>query len=324
MPAKDIADIVARLRREETRWEAILDLKLLENKGLISRLLPYLQDPEWIVRWCIAEKLGDVKDPASVRLLCQFLQDTDYHVRKNAVKSLLRFGPDITPVLVDYLPHPAILVRRHVYSLIAHFGHNAVPYLAEQVVLTKDWLVLHHIIHLLYIFGGKKSEAALIKALKHQDHQKSVLLLLGALDSAKALPSMIRLYKNPKLRRCILAAVAQIGYKTAGPVLIMALYKGAPLVRAQAEAMILKIGAAMLPYLVKGLLDSEASPDVLLNLIIKLGPMPVLKSMHRLAERNVLFRERTKAFRKAYPVDTKKGLGGFMDFLGDIGDVLLR
>ena len=227
--------------------------------------------------------------------------------------------------LTDHLPHPNIFVRRHVYAIILHFGKHAVPYLDTQATSAKDWFVLHRIIHTLYALGGVKASAALCHALKHKDHQKEIILLLGDMGCDKAVPAMIKLYKEPKLRRCILAAIAQIGYKIAVPIIIEGLAKGTPVVKAHAELMILKIGPACLPHLLKAVLADGMPYAKLLALLEKLGPEPALPSIYRLAERNEIFKERTKAFRKAHPLPaTSKRLGGFINFLGDIGDALLR
>lgn len=325
MPTSSLKDIIEKLRVEETRWDAILDLKLLDMPKLTHALAPYLEDPEWVIRWCIAEKLGDLQDPFSVKLLANLLQDLDYHVRKNAVKALLRFGPDVCAKLVDYLPHPNIFVRRHVYAIIMHFGKRAVPHLEAQITSAKEWFVLHRIVHTLYAIGGTKAEAALCHALAHKEHQKEIVLLLGNMKCVKSVQAMVKLYKNPNLRRCILASVAHIGYKQAVPVLIGVLATGTVAAKTQAEAMILKIGPACIPYLVKAVLNEGMPYPKLLALVEKLGPDTALQGIHRLAERNEAFAERTRSFRKAHPAALeKKRLGGFMDFLGDIGDVLLR
>ncbi len=325
MSTANLKEIIDKLRVEETRWDAILDLKLFEMPKMVAALTPYLADPEWVIRWCIAEKLGDLKDPAAIKLLCNLLQDDDYHVRKNAVKALLRFGPEITARLTEHLPHPNIFVRRHVYAIILHFGRHAVPHLETHLTSSKDWLVIHRTVHTLYAIGGKKAEDALCTALSLKDHQKDILLLLGNMKCERAVPAMLKLYKEPKLRRCILAAVAQVGYKTAVPIIILGMAKGTPAIKANAEAMILKIGPACLPHLLKAMLQDGMPYAKLLALIEKLGPEPALPSIHRLAERNEVFKERTKAFRKAHPLpSSNKRLGGFINFLGDIGDALLR
>jgi HEAT repeat protein len=325
MSSPNLKAIIEKLRVEETRWDAILDLKLLQMPKMVTALVPYLEDPEWVIRWCIAEKLGDLMDPSAIKWLCKLLQDEDFHVRKNAVKALLRFGPDMVAQLVDYLPHPNIFVRRHVYAIIMHFGRHAIPHLEAQATTSKDWLVLHRILHTLYALGGVKAEAALCHALKHKDHQKEIILLLGNMRCEKAVPAMIKLYKEPKLRRCILASVAQVGYKSAVPTIISALATGTPAIKTSAESMILKIGPACLPHLLKAILSDGMPYAKLLGLVEKLGPEPALPSIHRLADRNDVFKERTKAFRKAHPLpENSKRLGGLMNFLGDIGDALLR
>ena len=57
-----LASIVKDLRAEESRWDAILELKLLQSKKYVDPLIRLLSDKDWVIRWCIAEKLGEMSE----------------------------------------------------------------------------------------------------------------------------------------------------------------------------------------------------------------------------------------------------------------------
>ena len=76
-------DIIRRLRNEDSRWEGILDLKMSSCENDVDSLIRLLKDADWIVRWSVSEKLGDIGDIKALRPLLGLLSDDDFHVQKN-------------------------------------------------------------------------------------------------------------------------------------------------------------------------------------------------------------------------------------------------
>ncbi|NBV41925.1 HEAT repeat domain-containing protein, partial [bacterium] len=201
-----ISHIVKQLRSEETRWDAILELKLLNDPQMVVPLIRLLEDRDWVVRWCVAEKLGELKVPTAIPYLTRLLMDRDFHVRKNAVKALVKFGPEVCGYLVTQFSHTHFSVRRHVSLILSHFGARAVPYISKDFAL-RDWVSANRIVHAIFEFGGPEKEETLLDLISHPDVQKPIIIMLGQLKYIKSVPHLIRLYKNARLRRAILEAM---------------------------------------------------------------------------------------------------------------------
>ena len=74
---KTLEDIVKRLKQEDTRWDAILQLKVLQDHAWVDALVKLLHDDDWVVRWCVAEKLGDLGHTRAIHPLIRLLADNE-------------------------------------------------------------------------------------------------------------------------------------------------------------------------------------------------------------------------------------------------------
>jgi HEAT repeat protein len=249
LPELDL--IVQQLRSEDNRWEAIIELKIKGNASWIPSLIPLLKDNEWIVRWAVAEKLGDIGDKSAIRPLLQSLVDKDFHVAKNAHKALSRFGTDIVHDAIKLLGHKNVYLRQKVMELLRGLGEPILPLLKEEVD-TAGWVVANRLIHLIWTIGKGQSENILISALGNLDVQKNVIILLGILKSKPAIPHFILLYsQKPSARRLIFQAIKLTGAKACFSILVEALDNSA--LAPGSDMMLRKIGGAAIPFLVQGL-----------------------------------------------------------------------
>ena len=107
---------------DQESWEAIIKLKLLNSQEIRDILLQKLTHENWLVRWCIAEKLGELSDIEVIKKLVAQLQDSDAHVRKNISKALLKIGPKVVDELITYLDHPNARLREEIHIIIDSFG----------------------------------------------------------------------------------------------------------------------------------------------------------------------------------------------------------
>ncbi|NBV83790.1 HEAT repeat domain-containing protein [bacterium] len=308
--------LIKLLRTEETRWDAILELKLLNDPQIVPQLIRCLDDKDWVIRWCVAEKLGEMKNPTAIPALTRLLKDRDFHVRKNAVKALVKFGPEVCSYLATQFSHPHFSVRRHISLIISHFGERAVPYMIKDFAL-RDWVSANRIIYSIYDIGVPERDEILLDLISNPDVQKPLIIILGQEKMVKSIPHLIRLYKNSQLRRCVIMALNQMGEKQAFPVLVTALKKGSPAVRNLAEQIVLKLGKPMLTYLVRGLMDPQAPVDKLIYLIEIIGPESIMPTVHRLATRNAAFRLVAKPLLAKYPYDSPVRKGGLFNIFGD-------
>lgn len=193
------------------------------------------------------------------------LADTDPHVAKNAFYALRKFGPEIVPQLLAFYSFPNSIIRLKIHELLVGFGESIIPLLRKE--LDKyQWVVGNRIVHLIWEIGKHKEVETLITCLSHKHAQKSAIIFLGALKSIPAIPHFVRLYQKPGLRRTIFYALRVIGKEASFPIIIHSLNNSA--LTASAEAMILKIGMPMIPFLTK---EQERAPrnkkDVFTQLI---------------------------------------------------------
>ena len=118
----NIYEIIKNIDDETSRWDAILDLKVLNDSKYLSDFITASYHKNWIVRWVIVEKLAQFKHPNIMKRLVDLLDDPDPHVRKNVIKSINHYGNDILTVLSRKLLHHnykvRILVKQIFYFMV--------------------------------------------------------------------------------------------------------------------------------------------------------------------------------------------------------------
>ena len=297
--AGNLEGLIQNLRSEETRWDAIVELRALKDSAVVPELLPHLKDPEWVVRWIIAEKLGDFNDSQAIPELVLLLADEDFHVRKNAYRALVKFGKKAVPELAGYFSHFHPDVRKQVYSILLGFGAAILPEM-KPLLEGSDWIVANRVLDTIWRIGGAESEQLLIQSISYPFVQKNAIVMLGVMRSTKAIPSLIKAFQIPRLRRLILLSISKIGKETAYPLLVEALDSTSFQVALQAKEAVLRIGPPILPYLVRTLASGSPNPSLLLDLIEKLGALTVIRQIRQEAKRNPDFAAQTMLMRRKY------------------------
>jgi HEAT repeat protein len=248
--------IIKKIRNEESRWDSILELKVYDATDKVDFLIRYLHDKDWIIRWCIAEKLGEVKDPQAIFPLITLLSDNDLHVRKNSAKALVRYGRHAVSLLLEQFQSLDTDVRNSVYEILISMGPRIVPTLIAALD-GKSWVIANRIVHLVWTIGGSEAEAELIKSLKYRETQKNAVMMLGKMRSKKAVPVFFRLYSIPSLRRGLVSAINAINYP-AYHYLLSKLNSDDQDKAKRAAQICLKIGAQVVPYLIKELKEDKS------------------------------------------------------------------
>jgi hypothetical protein len=312
-----LAGIIEKLRHEETRWDAILELKLLQDKTIVSDLQAMLLDEDWVIRWCVAEKLGDIGDPASVSDLAGLLADPDSHVRKNAIKALQRYGVKAVPVAVSYFQHRDREVRLAVYHLLRGMGESILQPL-EKVVFAQNWVVANRIIHLMWEIGGITAERTLVRLLVIPSLQKAIVLLLGSMKSAFALPFLLPLYANNKLKKPVLFAFKKTGERAFFEFIIHAYLRGDEKTQHLAEQVLAKVGHHIVPAFLNVLTTEPQFVDRILWICSRLDLSGTVKLLAKNPPKSPDVLRSVKAFlsqHKGKLPEGEKGQGGFFSFL---------
>lgn len=314
--SSQLDEIILKLRKESTRWDAILELKMLKDPAFVPPLILLLKDQDWVIRWSVAEKLGDMRDMRAMDPLLSCLADRDFHVIKNVQKALLKLGPIVIPNAIMQLKHRNIILRSNTMELIESFGKESLGYLKTELA-TPDPIIQNRVIHLIWKIGKVEAEDTLVEHLSNKDIQRNVIVMLGSLKSVIAIPKLMKLYEKKSHRRLILYAMKLIGAKTAFPVIIQSLKNVN--IKPLAEAMILRIGPAMLPYLVATLPKKNQARITCVKLIERIGPEKVISDVKRLADTNSEVKLLTQDLMKKYQEKLKaqnKKKGFFSSFFG--------
>jgi len=276
-------DLIHKLRDEKTRWEAILNLKMSTDKTWAEKIVPHLSDKDWVVRWAVAEKLGDMGYDKAAPKLLELLSDHDFHVRKNSFNALKKLGVKIVPHALAYLKCQDKRVRDQVVSLFLECGAEMIPVIKKQVP-KQDWIVGTRLINIMWQLGGDTIEDDLIDLITERLVQKHIIVRVGQMKSLVAIPNLIRLYKKPSLKRIIIASFNNMGSKESYPKVIRALQNSA--LKKEATEIILKIKQPMVHFLVSELIKEDTNDANLIELIGTIGlDEPIHKKINSLSDK---------------------------------------
>lgn len=296
----ELHSIIERLRKEDSRWDAILELKMGMDPEWVLPLIELLKDPAWVVRWSVAEKLGDFQDERAIPPLMTLMLDKDYHVRKNALKALAKFESVLVPYIVPRFSDTDPLIRKYVFHLLIALGDSIIPDLFEQLE-KHNWVVDQRIVHTISVIKSPLSDMYLIKALACENVKKNVILMLGHLNSQNAIPYLVQLYGVSNLKRIVFFSLRKINEDAVFAQLLRFISDESLGLSNQAGALILRWNDMALPHLVKGLLNQDLNRKRLCLLLDKIGPEPVKNQLVRLVHSNE---------------DVRQELGKFLDKWG--------
>jgi HEAT repeat protein len=207
--------LIQLLSEAELQDEA-MDALLSLGKGgrAVQSILSYLNDPDEIIRRCIADVLGEIGDSRAVLPLIEKLSDEDGHVRGRAALSLgrLRDKEAIAP-LMNLLTDEYEDVQESAVTALSEIGAEI-----EQVLP--------------------------LLSSKERILRKNIALLLGKLKAKEAVLSLGFALKDedPEVREAVVRALGMIGGQEAGRFLILALTDEEAVVRKAAALSIGEIG----------------------------------------------------------------------------------
>ena len=270
MSREQLSQIIDCLQDEDTRLEGILSLKSLSYPEIGDDLVGLLDDSDWIVRWCVAEKLGDMLYKPAIPTLVRRLSDDDGHVRKNVIKSLYRIGLPIIPYLVKQFVNRNPQIRKYVSSLLLKFGKPALEPLS-LVIADQNWVVSNRLIEMMWKIGGAESELFLIRQLGNTKVQKNVINLLGFIPSNRCVKALVKVYIHPSLKRMILHTLKRIGKEETYPVLIKLMFDSDPNLSKLARAMVIKIGEPSLPFVIEAMTQHTQYRSVFLKIVSRIS-----------------------------------------------------
>ena len=285
MSVEKLKRIVSQLRHEDLRWDAILELKVLNESSIVELLIHYLNDRDWVVRWCVAEKLAEMREMSAVPAVMKLLYDKDFHVRRSVAKAIRKYGNVAIPGLLGQIKGFDHDVRKQVSKIIIDMRGDAVDVL-ETEIRRSDWVTSNYVAYILWRIGGEQAEDVLLANIENKKMQKSIIVMLAWMKSKRAISSYLKIIDSPGVTRVILAALKIMGINETFPVIIKAISHNNQVVAEKAVKLMLKIGRPILPYLVRGLANPENNRKLMLRIIEKIGPELIMNDIHIFAEKN--------------------------------------
>lgn len=310
----NLNNIIEKLRNDETRWDAILELKLIQNPKDVSILINLLSDQDWVVRWAVAEKLGDYRDAAALTSLSELLVDPDIHVRKNAKKALLKYQTRCLPAVVPYLQHKDLLARNLAYQIILGLKETSIPAL-EKILFPQNMIIGSRIIHAIWAIGGELAEKTLVKLLEVPHFQLQAIILLANLKSRLALPKLVGLYRSPKLRKPIMVAFKQLGEDVFFEYIVNLFFSSTQAKKSLAEEIILKVGKFIVPSLIRFGMKSKESCVASLALAVKISPEVTFLAIGEIQSAGSRLTPELLQFVKKYKRSVEEGKSGSKSIL---------
>ncbi len=280
--AKTLENIVKRLKNEETRWDAILQLKVIKDHAWVDDLVKLLANDDWVIRWCVAEKLGELGHTRAIHPLIALLSDRDFHVRKNAAKALIRFGSKMVPVLARYFSSSNPIIRSQVQQILVSAGPKIIPDL-EATLEDESWVVSNRILDVIWRLGGDHAETAIIRGISNTQIQEHAIILLGIMKSKRAIPHLMKVFNKPNLRRLVVYSLFRIGEEEAYPVIVNALLSNSTSITTLTTQIIQKIGPPILKHLALAIPNAGAKRKSIIALMLKIDATKSIPMLNKLA-----------------------------------------
>jgi HEAT repeat protein len=265
-----LLQLIKQLKNQETRWEAMLELKLIKDTDEIRFLLRFLKDEDWSIRWIILEKIGELKDRELVSMLLEYLRDADFNVRRSAAKIMQRFGPDIIPEIAERFVSRNTHERASIFNIITGFGKDALGYL-EPEAKKENWVLANQVVNCIWYIDGQEAEEILIKLLSRPMIEKTVMVALGNMKSKRAISKLMEKYDYPQCRKIVLASLVNIGEEAFNQIIKLGLQVEKNIWQVRAERIMIKLAKIMLPRLEQVLKNSSPQKALIVQkLMIKM------------------------------------------------------
>jgi HEAT repeat protein len=216
-------------RDPSVRQQAVLALQQTGHVDAFPLLLHHLHDPDSRVALEVATALGHTANPAAVGPLYAVAADETayYLLRGAAIASLHTLAlAEVNPLLVRLLDDPDVYIRR---SAVNALTAVTTPAAVETLLAVADShrTLVTPVRDALVRCGGQIVEDAMLAALGHlREWVRSLAIeVLGALESAAAVPRLLEVLRHdvPEIQVLAATALGQIGAAAGVPALTAAL-----------------------------------------------------------------------------------------------------
>lgn len=251
---KRLKGIITKLEGKDKRWEAIAELKEWHTVVHSDLLFPYIHHDEWLVRWAVIEKMGDLRDSKFLTALFQKLNDQDPHVVRNTQKAIFKCMKKKLEYLTSRLLSKDKKVRRFCLSFLRQLIQKD-PTMLDEFILKENWFIANQLLLLVFKTLKERSEPLLVRAVQRDTINKNALIMLAMIKSHYFCDIVLGLYKNNQLKKHSIQAIYCYSLVDIGPLLIRALLSEKK--REESYQIIIEIGQPMVPILVKHIGNPE-------------------------------------------------------------------
>ncbi|MFA5878861.1 MAG: HEAT repeat domain-containing protein [Candidatus Margulisiibacteriota bacterium] len=300
-----IASLIAKINDKEETWQAIEELKSIANEKTLRLFFSYVNEPNWVVRWVLADIFSVVKDIRAIPYLVNLLLDKDFHVEQAAHKSLLNYGPRVIEKLAPYLSSPNFKIRKIIAGLLIHFSDDAVFYF-KDILSECDLIAANRLVEIIARFESDAAKDILVYALDIESVQKSAIIFLGAVKYKKAIPKLLELFLQPNLKKFVLEALLLIDQSFAFELLIQELNSGSYNYSTYLESKIIEIGEPLISMLFDALKDNKNNREFIVQILQKMNLTKLSNRLHTIAKKDHELQTLTKELRKKYPYNFQK------------------
>jgi len=216
MGSEAIAPLTAALEGQdkERRYWAVKILGQMKEESALPEILRFLSDSDSEIRMAAVEALGNYQSPENISLLIEKFIDPSWVVRREAYKSVVKFGRTALPFLLSALASVEEDVR---YWALRALGDLKPPGIFPELVkLLKDrsWNIRKTTAEVLSEFG-ENGLLELTNLATESDYEVRfwVLQTLGKIGSNISLPLLFRALEDPSeaIRNAAQKALANYG-----------------------------------------------------------------------------------------------------------------
>ena len=291
--------LIKQIDLEESRWDSILELKALNDSKYLNDFIVASHHNNWIVRWVIVEKLAEYKHPNVMKRLVELIDDSDPHVRKNVIKSIKYYGPDIIPVLIHKFIHNHYKIRLIVKQILLFYGHDSLDKIVSNIN-DRNWIIDNQLFHVLLELNPENLDKIMMSLLPYTSVQKNCLVILSKSLPEESIPVVISFYSQYSFRTSIFNYLSLFPKSILFNKLIKIYLKDKQHFNF-AALLLIRFGNVSLPYLFSFAKKYPVYVSKILVLIEKVGPEEIIRDIHDLAKKDYSFAQKTRLIRQRYP-----------------------
>tara|TARA_A100001015_G_scaffold289906_1_gene362309 strand:+ start:2029 stop:2940 length:912 start_codon:yes stop_codon:yes gene_type:complete len=250
---KSLEEIFEQIKDPLYRWDGLIALKQLDVENY-KDLLVYTKHPFWLISWAILDKIADFKEEKSIPHLFPLIKHIDPQIKQKAQDVIIDLSSNNVLYFIKKLDHFDYRVRYFSSMVIKEKGPNIVSFLSKHVG-KHSWVISNKLIHIIWDILGPTKAHTLSRFLSNQSVRRHTIMLMALSKNKHCIEPILKLYKHPRLKQHILLAIQSFGINNAVPIIIDLLKDSK--MRLLAKSVIKRIGSPCVPHLIKASISKD-------------------------------------------------------------------